>query len=96
MITKKELVEEVAATTNLPKNKTKTIMESVVSEIGASIKNDKPVQIERFGTFTKKDVKKRRKGNLNSTLSVTTFEGAPNIKNINFREVFGFQTIINR
>lgn len=95
MVNKKDLIEEVAHATNLPKNTTKCIMESLVFNISESLKDDKTVSIERFGTFAKKGIKKRRKGNLNSSLNVTTFEAAPNIKHTSFKEVFGFQTIIN-
>jgi DNA-binding protein HU-beta len=56
---KAKLIEQMAKVTKLPKNECKDCLESVISIIGGSLKQNKSVVLTGFGTFSVIQRKKR-------------------------------------
>ena len=61
-VTKAEIVEEVSRATGLTKVETETVMNGIMSTIISALKNERRVELRRFGTFgvKRRDPRKAR------------------------------------
>ena len=70
-MSKKDLIDEVAAATELPKDKAALVVDAVIQHIEKTMKNGEDIRIAGFGTFKVANRKERKARNPQTGAEIT-------------------------